>query len=43
MRFVVPPSGGVMPPEGGTANFDPVCFLLEITLKAIEDAICNFF
>ncbi|MDM8522287.1 hypothetical protein QUF80_02855 [Desulfococcaceae bacterium HSG8] len=33
MQFVVPPSGGVMPPEGGTANFDPVCFLLEITLK----------
>ncbi|MDM8525065.1 hypothetical protein QUF80_16970 [Desulfococcaceae bacterium HSG8] len=33
MRFVVPPSGGVKPPEGGTANFDLVCFLLEITLK----------
>ncbi|MDM8525966.1 hypothetical protein QUF80_21540 [Desulfococcaceae bacterium HSG8] len=32
VRFVVPPSGGViMPPEGGTTNFDLVCFLLEIT------------
>ncbi|MDM8526289.1 hypothetical protein QUF80_23165 [Desulfococcaceae bacterium HSG8] len=32
MQFVVPPSGGVMPPEGGTANFDLVCFFPEITL-----------
>ncbi|MDM8522553.1 O-antigen ligase family protein [Desulfococcaceae bacterium HSG8] len=39
MRFVVPPSGGVMPPEGGTANFDPVCFLLEITLPALTNAM----
>ncbi|MDM8523650.1 hypothetical protein QUF80_09790 [Desulfococcaceae bacterium HSG8] len=31
-QFVVPPSGGVMPPKGGTTNFDLVCFLLEITL-----------
>ncbi|MDM8524545.1 hypothetical protein QUF80_14340 [Desulfococcaceae bacterium HSG8] len=32
MQFVVPPSGGITPPEGGTANLDLVCFLLEITL-----------
>ncbi|MDM8522056.1 hypothetical protein QUF80_01690 [Desulfococcaceae bacterium HSG8] len=31
MQFVVPPSGGITPPEGGTANLDLVCFLLEIT------------
>ncbi|MDM8525897.1 hypothetical protein QUF80_21190 [Desulfococcaceae bacterium HSG8] len=30
-QFAVPPSGGVMPPEGGTANSDPVCFFPEIT------------
>ncbi|MDM8526295.1 hypothetical protein QUF80_23195 [Desulfococcaceae bacterium HSG8] len=30
-QFVVPPLGGITPPEGGTANFDLVCFLLEIT------------
>ncbi|MDM8522588.1 peptide deformylase [Desulfococcaceae bacterium HSG8] len=29
-KFVVPPSGGMTPPEGGTTNFNPVCFLLEI-------------
>ncbi|MDM8522061.1 hypothetical protein QUF80_01715 [Desulfococcaceae bacterium HSG8] len=29
-RFVVPPSGGVTPPEGGTANLSLVYSLLEI-------------
>ncbi|MDM8522881.1 hypothetical protein QUF80_05855 [Desulfococcaceae bacterium HSG8] len=31
-QFVVPPSCGITPPEGGTTNLDLVCFLLEITL-----------
>ncbi|MDM8523766.1 hypothetical protein QUF80_10380 [Desulfococcaceae bacterium HSG8] len=35
MRFVVPPSGGLTPPEGGTTNFDLVCFLLEITFVLV--------
>ncbi|MDM8523900.1 hypothetical protein QUF80_11075 [Desulfococcaceae bacterium HSG8] len=43
VRFVVPPSGGVMPPEGGTANFDPVCFLLEITIGHQLTNIVLFF
>ncbi|MDM8521812.1 hypothetical protein QUF80_00410 [Desulfococcaceae bacterium HSG8] len=30
-QFVVPPLGGVMPPKGGTTNFDLVCFFPEIT------------
>ncbi|MDM8523803.1 hypothetical protein QUF80_10585 [Desulfococcaceae bacterium HSG8] len=36
MQFVVPPSGGLTPPKGGTTNFDLVCFLLEITLNGTQ-------
>ncbi|MDM8524453.1 hypothetical protein QUF80_13880 [Desulfococcaceae bacterium HSG8] len=34
-QFVVPPSGGVTPPEGGTANLSLVYSLLEIALFGV--------
>ncbi|MDM8524846.1 hypothetical protein QUF80_15870 [Desulfococcaceae bacterium HSG8] len=36
-KFAVPPSGGMTPPEGGTTNFNQVCFLLEIALTVISN------
>ncbi|MDM8522546.1 hypothetical protein QUF80_04170 [Desulfococcaceae bacterium HSG8] len=45
MKFVVPPSGGIMPPEGGTTNL--VYSFLEITLTepgyAAKFSDCKMF
>ncbi|MDM8523466.1 hypothetical protein QUF80_08855 [Desulfococcaceae bacterium HSG8] len=43
MQFAVPPSGGITPSEGGTINFDLVCFLLEITLLVFPVKIFQVF